>query len=89
LGRLNKANLKIKPSKCTFCVRKVELLGYEVSPEGYQVSLAKAVDLEDKGYPKTGTQVEKHLGFFNFFREVIPLYSKLTAPLDKLREAGS
>jgi hypothetical protein len=34
-------------------------------------------------------QVEKHLGFFNFFREVIPLYSKLTAPLDKLRKAGS
>jgi hypothetical protein len=29
--------------------------------------------------------MQKHLRFFNFFREVIPLYSRLSAPLDKLR----
>jgi hypothetical protein len=29
-------------------------------------------------------RIEKHLGFFNYFREFIPLYSKLTPPLDRL-----
>jgi hypothetical protein len=29
-------------------------------------------------------KIEKHLGFFNYFREFIPLYSKLTPPLDRL-----
>jgi transposase InsO family protein len=86
LELLNGANLRIKPAKCTFCVQKLQLLGYEVTPNGYQVCLEKLVNLEGSSYPKTGNQMEKHLGFFNFFRDVIPLYSKLTAPLDKLRK---
>ena len=36
--------------------------------------------------PTTGKSVEKHLGFFNYFREPIPMYRKLTAPLEHLRK---
>jgi transposase InsO family protein len=36
--------------------------------------------------PQTGNQLEKHLGFLNFFRDIIPNYAQITAPLDKLRK---
>ncbi len=39
--------------------------------------------------PSTGNQLEKHLGFFNYFREMIPNYSKLMAPLESLRKAST
>jgi len=35
--------------------------------------------------PTTGKQIQAFLGFVNYFREHIPMISKLTAPLDKLR----
>jgi transposase InsO family protein len=86
IKRLTKANLRTQAAKCTFGVTKIQALGYEISPEGFRVAPEKLVAIEGWTYPLTGKQLEKHLGFFNFFRSVIPLYSRLTAPLDKLRK---
>ncbi len=86
IKRLNKANLRTNAKKCSFAVRSVTLLGYDITPTGYRVSPEKLVAIDNWGYPKTGAQLSKHLGFFNFFREVIPLYSKLSSPLDQLRK---
>ncbi len=37
--------------------------------------------------PTTGKQIQRQLGFFNYFRDHIPMYSKLTEILEKLRHA--
>ena len=63
----------------------VHLLGYEITPLGYSVAPEKVVSIDNWSYPTTGKQMQKHLGFFNFFRDVIPLYSRLSQPLDRLR----
>ena len=89
LRRLNQANLRTQAEKGLYGVTTIPLLGYEISPLGYRESPEKLVAIEDWSYPSTGNQLEKHLGFFNFFRDVIPLYSKLSSPLDKLRKAPS
>ncbi|EPZ31368.1 hypothetical protein O9G_005999 [Rozella allomycis CSF55] len=39
--------------------------------------------------PVTGKMIEQQLGFFNYFRDLIPNYASLTAPLDKLRKQKS
>jgi hypothetical protein len=36
--------------------------------------------------PQTGNQIEKYLGLVNFFRDVVPMYAKIAAPLERLRK---
>jgi hypothetical protein len=38
--------------------------------------------------PETGKQVMHYLGLFNYFREYIPMFSKIAAPLDALRHTA-
>jgi hypothetical protein len=85
LRRLNQYNLRINPDKCTWATVLVHLLGYEITPLGYSVAPEKVVSIDNWSYPTTGKQMQKDLVFFNFFRDVIPLYSRLSQPLDRLR----
>ena len=85
LNLLNNANLKLNIEKCLFALQKILVLGYMISSTGIQVCKEKLVQIEDWATPCNGKQIQKHLGFFNYFREMIPLYAKLVAPLEKLR----
>jgi transposase InsO family protein len=85
LSLLNEANLKVNRDKCLFALTEILILGYKISAEGIQVCPKKLVQIETWKTPSTGKEIQKHLGFFNYFRELIPMYSKLVAPLEKLR----
>ena len=37
------------------------------------------------GRPRTGKEIQAFMGFTNFFRNLIPNYSKIAAPLERLR----
>ena len=43
------------------------------------------MNIEKWEAPKTGKQVQHYLRFFNYFREHIPLFAMIVAPLDTLR----
>jgi hypothetical protein len=73
---LNKANLRLNLEKCAWGVTRVELLGYEITPNGYQVCPEKLIRIDDWKYPTTGKQMQRHLGFFGFFRDAIPLFTQ-------------
>jgi hypothetical protein len=49
----------------------------------------KLTDLLKLNYPTTGKQVQSYLGTCNFFREFIPNYSSIAAPLDALRNRNN
>lgn len=85
LHRLTKSNLRINPEKCLYALQQILILGYLISADGIQVCQDKLVKIESWAAPTSGKQIQKHLGFFNYFRELIPLYSKLVWPLEKLR----
>jgi transposase InsO family protein len=84
---LNQANLKVNLEKCLFALTKILILGYQISEDGIEVCPQKLLQIEEWKTPSTGKHIQKHLGFFNYFREMIPLYSKLVAPLEELRYA--
>jgi hypothetical protein len=67
LRRLNKHTLRINPDKCTWATVLVHLLSYEITPLGYSVAPEKVVSIDNWSYPTTGKQIQRHLGFFNFF----------------------
>ena len=85
LQKLNGANLKANPQKCDFGRTKILILGYMISEQGIQVCSEKLLQMESWKAPTTGKQVMQHLGFLNYFREMIPSYSTLMAPIEKLR----
>ena len=83
---LHSANLRVNHSKCEFAFTKMVLLGYHISADGIRIAKDKLLLMDAWSRPTTGNMLERHLGFFNFFRELIPMYSKLLAPLEKLRK---
>jgi hypothetical protein len=61
-------------------------MGHLVGPWESGLDPVKADLFESMGRPRTGKEVESFVGFVNFLRDYIPLYSKVMAPIEKLRK---
>ena len=83
--RLTKAGLIINVKKCNFFRTELRLLGFMVSAKGHAIDPSKLVNIQDWPAPQTGKQVQHYMGLFNYFREYIPIFSTVAAPLDALR----
>jgi len=86
IRRLTSSNLKMNPDKCEFGRTEMIILGHCINIHGISLDKSKLVQLESWTKPKTGNQLEKQLGLLNYFRDCVPMYSKLSGPLDKLRK---
>ena len=81
----NKVKLKLK--KCSFFVSEVtQLLGYElnVKLQTLQPSRSLLKNILSLSVPKTKKQVQKILGSFNFFSNLLPDYANQMVPLYNL-----
>jgi transposase InsO family protein len=87
LRRLTEAKLIINEDKCHFFRTELRLLGFVVGTEGIKVDPSKLNGIETWPEPVTARELQHYLGLFNYFREHIPLYAKLAAPLERLRKA--
>lgn len=85
LQRLTKYNLIVNPEKCHFFCTEVVLLGFIVNKNGRRINPEKIANVQTWAAPTNAKMVQRYLGLFNYFREYIPLYSTLAAPLDRLR----
>jgi hypothetical protein len=81
LQKLREKKLFAKLEKCAFGVRRVEFLGYIISPQGVEMDPAKTSNITSWQTPTTVKGVQCFLGFANFYREFIVRYSQLAAPL--------
>ncbi|GBL96111.1 Transposon Tf2-6 polyprotein [Araneus ventricosus] len=82
--RLQKANLKVKPSKCSFLKDQITYLGHTVR-EGQVYPDKKNLDsIREALPPKTKRQVRSFLGLTGFYRKFIPKYSEIALPLTEL-----
>ena len=85
MEELNKFNLRVN-DKTEFGMTEMVVLGFKMSQEGMKMVPEKLLVMDHWKTPTTGNMIEKALGFFNYFRELIPRYSTLVAPLEKLRK---
>lgn len=84
IERLNAANLIINKDKCNFSTQ-IALLGFVIDLTSKRVDPTKLANIQDWAAPTTAKQVQSCLGTLNFFREYIPLFSTIAAPLDEWR----
>lgn len=85
IKRLTAANLIVNRNKSNFYSTQITLLGFVIGLHGKSVDPKKFANIDEWEAPTTAKQIQSYLGTFNFFREYIPIFSTVTAPLDALR----
>jgi hypothetical protein len=85
IDKLTKAKLIINKEKSHFLRTQVLLLGFVIDAKGRKINPDKVANVKSWAPPTNGKMVQRYLGMFNYFREYIPLFSTIAAPLDKMR----
>jgi hypothetical protein len=83
-ARLEKHNLKLKPSKCEFFKSEVKYLGHIVSKKGIQTDPEKISALKTWPVPKNIKTLRSFLGFTGYYRRFVKDYARLVKPLNNL-----
>jgi hypothetical protein len=88
LQRLRTAGLTIDIQKCEFNVTATKYLGLIISTTGIRMDPEKVLAITQWAYPDSVKQLQRFLGFANFYRRFIRGFSRIAAPLTSLLKAG-
>ena len=81
--------MKLRPKKCKFGYKSIQFMGSIIDGEKKCVDAKKVAAFKEMRNPRTGKEVSSILGFVNFLRVYIPLYSSLLAPLELWKSSGA
>jgi len=84
LQKLTENNLYINADKCLIHVPEVEFVGFQVGKQGIQMSQKKIEDIVNWPAPRNVKEVQRFIGFANFYRRFIQGFSSLTLPIQVL-----
>ncbi|KAL0188420.1 hypothetical protein M9458_015519, partial [Cirrhinus mrigala] len=84
LHKLRQYQLYLKLEKCEFHQPSVYFLGYNISAEGMHMDQKKVDAILKWPPPRNVKELQRFLGFSNFYRRFIQGYSSITAPLTSL-----
>lgn len=84
LQLIEKANLSLNLSKCSFLQSKIDYLGYEISAAGVRPGAKKIQCVLDFPKPQNVHNVRQFLGLVSYFRKFIKNFSHFAFPLSKL-----
>ncbi len=84
LRRLLENSLYVKAEKCEFHVSSVSFLGNIVAQGNIQMDPAKVSAVTSWPVPENRKQLQRFLGFANFYHRFIRNYSSMAAPLTAL-----
>lgn len=84
LQRLLENRLYVKAEKCEFHATSVRFLGFVIEQGQIKADPEKVKSVAEWPKPETRKQLQRFLGFANFYRRFIKDYSKKAAPLTQL-----
>ncbi|KAK3559853.1 hypothetical protein QTP86_021422 [Hemibagrus guttatus] len=84
LARLCQNQLYVKVEKCEFYKDFITFLGYIISWQGVEMDPKKVTAAMDWPEPTTIKELQRFLGFANFYRWLIHNYSSIASPLTSL-----
>ena len=89
LLRLRKYGLKLNIGKTLIGGESVQYLGYTISETGITLSQNKTEAIQQFSPPKDPRQIREFIGLCNYFRFLIPNFSKIAGPLIELTKKDS
>ncbi|KAG1467964.1 hypothetical protein G6F56_004110 [Rhizopus delemar] len=89
IERLTSVNLILNPDKCHWAQHSVNMLGFVISEKGITVDPRKLTTVEKWPKPENNKDIQKFMGLINYFREYIPMISRVAAPIDRLRNESN
>ncbi len=89
LRRLLDNHLYAKPEKCEFHVTEVQFPGFIIKPGQIQMDPQKVQAVVDWPVPSSVKEVQRFLGFANFYRKFILNFSTVAAPLSALTKGNT
>ena len=81
-SRLRSANIRLKPSKCSFACSEVEYLGHVVSRDGIRPDPSKINAVKEFPIPRCTKDVRSFLGLANYYRRFIKNFAVIALPLN-------
>ena len=84
LKRLKNANLKLKPSKCSFGKRSVTYLGHSISDKGISTDPANLKRIQEWPQPRNQEEMRSFFGYSTYYRKFIKGFAHIAAPLNRL-----
>ncbi|SOV03351.1 uncharacterized protein UDID_18641 [Ustilago sp. UG-2017a] len=84
LTRLRSNRLFAKLSKCEFHTKIVEFLGYIIKPMGIEMDPEKVRTVKEWPMPASIHDIQRFLGFANFYRRFIAHFARIAKPLTSL-----
>ncbi len=88
LQRLLDNHLYVKPEKCEFHVTQAQFLGFIITPGHVEMEPKKVEAVLNWPIPATVKEVQRFIGFANFYRRFITKFSSVVAPLTALTKGG-
>ena len=82
---LTRYGFKLRLSKCKFALKSLKFMGSIIDGSRRAVDPQKVAVFREMKQPRRGKEVSSLLGFVNYLREYIPLYSCIFGPLEGLR----
>lgn len=89
MTRLIQAGLTIDIAKCEFSVTKTKYLGLIISTDGISMDPAKVQAIQEWEPPKNLKDLQRFIGFSNYYRRFIKGFSRIAHPLTSLMSRNS
>ena len=87
-GRLRKARIPARPTKCLLGASRMEFLGQQVRVDVITLSRDNLEKVRNTPRPTTKKQVRSFLGLLGYYRDHIPAFAEISAPLTDLLKKG-
>ena len=88
LRRLQQARLAVRRTKCLFGSKSVEFLGHLVGGDCITINEENLEKIREVKRPTTKKEVRSFLGLTNYYRDHIPSFAAIAAPLSDLTRKG-